>query len=540
MQSAEPRAGARLSQALPVRIVGGGVGGLAAAIQLAAAGYPVQILEQHETIGGKMRALEVDGTQVPCGPTVFTMRWVFDALFEAAGQSLEQLIRLQSLAVLARHAWSEDERLDLFADPKASLEAIAAFSSPQQAQGFARFCAEAKHIHDHLIDPFIRAQRPDLWSMMHRLGARGLLALTGLGPFKSLWSRLAHHFPDTRLQQLFGRYATYCGTSPWSAPATLVLIAHVEMQGVWAIQGGMPALAQALAQCASALGVEIRCNAAVRRLHVQNDQLHALELANGEQLPTRQMIYNGDVRALAQALLGDAVAQHFRAAAGAPMSLSALTWCLKAQASGFDLSHHNVFFQPDYRSEFDDIFQSQRLPRQPTVYLCAPERLHEPGQAGPEPMLLLVNAAAQRSAKQRSAASAPITEQEIDSCQKRMLQMLKQRGLSLSFSPQQCRITAPQDFSSRFPGSGGALYGPAANGWMATFAREQARSRLKGLYLAGGSVHPGPGVPMAAMSGVLAAEALMADHGLSRRFHPAATSGGTWMRSATISDTGSP
>ncbi|MFY7986840.1 MAG: CrtD protein, partial [Burkholderiaceae bacterium] len=81
--------------------------------------------------------------------------------------------------------------------------------------------------------------------------------------------------------------------------------------------------------------------------------------------------------------------------------------------------------------------------------------------------------------------------------------------------------------AAHFPGSGGALYGPAANGWMATFAREQARSPMKGLYLAGGSVHPGPGVPMAAMSGVLAAEALTADHALTRRFHPVATSGGT-------------
>jgi 1-hydroxycarotenoid 3,4-desaturase len=528
-------------QRLPVRIVGAGVGGLAAAISLAAKGYPVQILEQHEQIGGKMRAFDVDGVQVPCGPTVFTMRWVFEALFAAAGQSLDQVLKLQPLSVLARHAWSANERLDLFADPKASVDAIAAFSGPRQAKAFEAFCAEAKLIHDRLIDPFIRSQRPELWSMMQRLGAKGLLALTGLGPFRTLWSRLGHHFPDQRLHQLFGRYATYCGTSPWQAPATLVLIAHVEMQGVWAIHGGMPALAAALARCARSLGVEIRCKATVRQMLIEQDRLKAIELEDGETLATESLIFNGDVRALGHGLLGASIARRYPRAVRAPMSLSALTWCLKAKASGFDLSQHNVFFQPGYQSEFDDVFKRHRLPRQGTVYLCAPHRLTSPnGQAqehaqshqdAGEPMLLLVNAPHDKG---------QISNEEISACQQRMFHMLEQRGLKLSFQTTQCLITRPKDFAARFPASGGALYGPAANGWMATFAREQARSPIRGLYLAGGSVHPGPGVPMAAMSGVLAAEALMADHVLTRRFHPVATSGGTLMRSATISDTGSP
>jgi len=518
-----------------VRIVGAGVGGLAAAIKLASAGYAVQILERHPSLGGKMRDFEVDGLRVPCGPTVFTMRWVFEALFAAAGRSLDQAIQLRALPVLARHAWSANERLDLLADPRATKEAIGAFSGPEQACRFEEFCAEARRIHDQLIEPFIKAQRPDLWSMMHRLGARGLLALTGLGPFSSLWSRLGHHFPDPRLQQLFGRYATYCGTSPWLAPATLVLIAHVEMQGVWAIHGGMPALAEALANCAQSLGVEIQCGVGVERIHLKQQQVSAIETSHGEWLPTNHLIYNGDVRALGKGLLGTEVARSFGRAARAPLSLSALTWCLKAQAEGFDLSYHNVFFDADYRSEFDDVFELHRLPRKATVYLCAPDRLDKPCSHQPEPMLLLINAPALHR-----PSNHEIDAQEIEPCQQRMLHMLEQRGLSLSFTPQQSLITPPSAFAAHFPGSEGALYGPAANGWMATFARESGRSPIKGLYLAGGSVHPGPGVPMAAMSGILAAEALMADHALTRRFHRVATSGGTSMPSATISDTGSP
>ena len=518
----------------PIRIVGAGVGGLAAAIKLASAGYPVQVLERHPNLGGKMRAFEVDGMKVPCGPTVFTMRWVFEALFAAASRSLDQELQLTPLPVLARHAWSADERLDLLADPAASKQAIAEFSSPDQARRFEVFCAEAKHIHDQLIEPFIKAQRPDLWSMMHRLGAKGLLALTGLGPFRSLWSRLGRHFPDPRLQQLFGRYATYCGTSPWLAPATLVLIAHVEMQGVWAIHGGMPALAEALAGCARSMGVDIRCGLGVEKIYTTQQQVSAIETSEGERLPTRHLIYNGDVRALGQGLLGADPAPSFARAARAPHSLSALTWCLKAQAKGFELSHHNVFFDSDYRSEFNDVFESHRLPHRATVYLCAPNRLKQTKCDQTEPMLLLVNAPARRGRE-----DPEIDLQEIEQCQHRMLHMLEARGLSLNFTAAQSLITPPSAFAAHFPGSGGALYGPAANGWMATFAREQARSPLRGLYLAGGTVHPGPGVPMAAMSGILAAEALMADRALTRQFHPGATFGGTSMPSATMSDTAS-
>lgn len=126
--------GKSAAQNLPIRIVGAGVGGLAAAISLASSGYSVQILEQHESVGGKMRAFDVDGVQVPCGPTVFTMRWVFETLFAAAGKSLDQALSLRPLSVLARHAWSEQERLDLLADPRANIDAIAAFSGPKQAR----------------------------------------------------------------------------------------------------------------------------------------------------------------------------------------------------------------------------------------------------------------------------------------------------------------------------------------------------------------------------------------------------------------------
>jgi len=555
-----------------VAVIGAGAGGLAAAIRLAAHGQPVIVFERDAVVGGKMHALQVDGRAVPCGPTVFTMRWVFERLFADAAQRLEDQVHLRPLEILARHAWSESECLDLYADMGRSIDAVARFSSPGQARQFAGFCAEAKRIHDALVDPFLRAQRPDLWSMMQRLGAPGLLTLSGLGPFASLWTRLGRHFPDPRLRQLFGRYATYCGSSPWLAPATLELIAHVEMQGVWAVDGGMPALAQALARVAQKLGAEIRTATAVEAIVVRDGRAAALRLSGGETVDVAAVVYNGDVRALACEMFGPQAAAAHRGSATAPMSLSALVWCLHARAEGFPLSHHNVFFQDAYHAEFADILRLGRLPRKPTVYLCAADRAgdvpasalgdaqgealllpdaketgHMPallqgGQASGEAvqreaMLLLVNAPADQS---RPLGSTAEDYREVAACQTNMLAHLQRCGLKLHFAPHQCRITTPADFHTRFPASGGALYGPAANGWMATFSRAQARSALKGLYLAGGTVHPGPGVPMAALSGILAAEALMADRASIRKLHPAATSGGTSMRTAMTDDMASP
>jgi len=213
-----------------------------------------------------MRQLMVDGVPVDSGPTVFTMRWVFEQILHEAGSSLDAVLRLSPLQVLARHAWrGHDATLDLFADKQQSAEAIAKFSSPAEARRFLGFCAQAKRVYAGLEGPYIRSERPTLASMARDLGPRGLALLAGLGPFASLWQNLARHFRDPRLQQLFGRYATYCGSSPWQAPATLMLVAQVELDGVWSVQGGMHAVAQALADLAQQRGVDFHYGQAAGR-----------------------------------------------------------------------------------------------------------------------------------------------------------------------------------------------------------------------------------------------------------------------------------
>ncbi|HSC64593.1 MAG TPA: FAD-dependent oxidoreductase, partial [Caldimonas sp.] len=259
-----------LTQRRRVVVVGAGVGGLACAVDLARAGHEVLVLESADRPGGKLRELNIAGRPLDAGPTVFTMRWVFDELFEHAGTTLAAHLSMQPLDTLARHAWRNEEHLDLFADVDRSADAIGRFAGREEASRYRAFCARAGAIYRTLETPFLRGSRPTPFSLAARAGWRGLPDLWRISPFATMWSSLGEHFHDERLRQLFGRYATYCGSSPFAAPATLMLVAHVEQQGVWRIDGGMHRVALALAGLVGQLGGTIECGRRVEEIVVRD------------------------------------------------------------------------------------------------------------------------------------------------------------------------------------------------------------------------------------------------------------------------------
>jgi 1-hydroxycarotenoid 3,4-desaturase len=505
-----------VSGSSPILIVGAGIGGLAAAVTLAAAGENVLILERAPQAGGKIRT---EGPhRIDAGPTVFTMRWVFEELFAAAGARLEDALSLAPARILARHAWPDGGRLDLFADVALSADAIGAFAGPREREGFLAFCRAAARTYRTLEAPFIRGALPTPFSLARGAPLPDLLAIR---PFATLWSALGEHFRDPRLRQLFGRYATYCGSSPFKAPATLMLVAHVEQAGVWTVEGGMIRLAEALAALATSLGARLRTGSEVAEILTASHGAAGVRLADGERIDAQAVIVNADASAVGAGLLGKALRGLAPVPSNQERSLSALTWTGRAVANGLPLTRHTVCFSPDYPAEFDDL-AAGRLPRAPTVYVCAQDRPADdaPPAATPERLLVLVNA---------PATGARLSTTEMEQCRERTWAALTACGLTLQ-SGEEWAQTGPPDFARRFPGTEGALYGPAVHGSMATFRRPGSRTRIPGLYLAGGSTHPGAGVPMAALSGRLAASALMADRASTRRSPRTAMSGGTSTR----------
>ena len=505
-----------------VAVVGAGVAGLVAALDLAANGVRVTVLERAATPGGKLREVEIDGVRLDVGPTVFTMRWIFDEIFADAGAELAAHLDLQPVEILARHAWNAAEHLDLWADLDHAAEAIAAFAGPEEGRRYRRFCAHSREVYTTLEQPFIRAARPSLSRLLRGGGLRRLGQLKRTTPFTRLWDALGEYFHDPRLRQLFARYATYCGSSPFLAPATLMLIAHVEREGVWLVKGGMYRLAEALACLAGTLGASFRYGSEVDEILMASGRPAGIRLATGEQIAADAVVINADVAAVAAGRFGSAVARVAPGGARSTRSLSALTWALLAETEGFPLLRHTVFFSGDYAAEFDDIFIRRRLPAAPTVYVCAQDRDDKVASLPPgrERLLCLVNAPA-------TADMRAFSPSEIERCETQAFRLLTRCGLRLHRRPETTRLSTPLDFARLFPETAGALYGQAVHGWAASFRRPHALTPIPGVYLAGGSVHPGPGVPMAALSGRAAAASLLADSVSRTRSIQTDTRGGT-------------
>ena len=532
-----------------VAIIGAGVGGLAAAIRLAAAGMRITVFERGLTIGGKARSETLDGRTFDTGPTVVTLPHVFEALFAAAGESLHDHVHLTPAEVLSRHFWAGGTRLDLFADVQRSRSAIDDVFGAREAEGFDRFVRHARRVYQIVERPFMGGQRPTLTGTLREFGVSALPDLFRIDGLRSLWTALGDFFDAPQLRQLFARYATYVGSSPFKAPATLAVIAGVELAGVYCVEGGIRRLIAALSALAERLGVEFRLGTGVESLTVREGRVRGLRLDSGAEVTADAIIHAGDAGALTTGLLGPEVADAISLAG--ERALSAVTLAGLGTVIDAELSHHNVFFAADPAAEFGALFDDRAVPADPTLYLCAqdrPPRSQVPPIGSPERMLALINAPAlpagdsppcppqptdvPRAARSRSSSSWTSMPSTLDACETWMRRRLAGAGVEMDPKATTLR-RGPADWASLYPGTGGSLYGQASHGWRQAFLRPGARTRLPGLYLAGGSVHPGAGLPMAASSGARAAEALWVDLHSTRGSRPAAMPGGMSTPSPT-------
>ncbi len=517
-----------------VVVVGAGIGGLATALRLAAAGRDVTVVEAQAAPGGKMRAVPSPAGPVDAGPTVLTLRDVFDDLFAVAGTTLDAHLRLVPQPVVARHWWPDGATLDLFSDRERSAAAIRGFGGAGAEHDFRRFCARADALFAAFDRPVMRSARPDVNGILAAVIRRPAI-WPALLPGRSLARQLAQSFRDARLAQLFGRYATYVGGQPALSPAVLALIWPTEERGVWAVEGGMHRLAEALARVARDAGATFRFGTKVERVLTQFGRAAGVRLEDGAVIQAGAVVFNGDPAALRAGFLGPDLRDAVPGRATGPHSHSAWVWSFAARATGVagaagasgpSLAHHNVFFSAHPESEYAPLARGAEQTA-PSIYICAEDRASGVTPGGPERFEIILNAPPTDLVRR-----AP-DRRETERCQTLTFTALARFGLTFDPLPDATALTGPARFAALFPGSQGSLYGMSPHGMMATFRRPGARTRIPGLWLAGGGTHPGAGVPMAALSGRHAAEAILRDRASTSRSARTAMPGGTSTGSVT-------
>ncbi len=490
-----------------VVVIGAGVGGLAAAIRVAAAGHDVTVVERLGHVGGKLDEHRAEGFTWETGPSLLTLPRVFHDLAAVAGRDLDDLVDLVRLDPICRYRFADgtgfDHRADLDA-AAAEAEALA----PGAGRQWRQFLHGAETVWNVSERTFFAGPMASPIELLRRM--RSPRDLAAIDPLRTLHGRASATFDDPRLVRWADRYATYSGSSPFAVPATLRCIPHLEQhQGAWYVRGGLGRLAAALGDLATGLGVDIRTGCDVERICRTGDRATGVGLVDGEVLRADAVIANADALHLYRDLLPHRRAR--RRAERAERSSSGFVLLLGVEGETEDLAHHNISFSSDYRAEFSSLFATHTPIRDPTIYVAA-SSVSDPSQApdGHENWFVLVNAPA-FSTSQPSGADAQDVEKGWGGYGDHVLEVMAARGWDLAGRIVHRSEITPVDIADRFRTPGGAIYGTSSNGAMAAFLRPGNRGPIDRLYVCGGSSHPGGGLPLVAISGRIAADLCLAD-----------------------------
>jgi phytoene desaturase len=488
-----------------VVVVGAGVGGLACAARLATLGHDVTVCEAAQEIGGKLGLVQhtvpgVGRFRFDTGPSLVTMPQVFRDLFADTG-GWPQDLSLEPLDPVARYRFSDGTGLDATSDLDVFCERLDAALAPGSGDDWRAFMQRAERIWEASRGPFLESPLEGPRTLA-RLVARQPRDVATIAPGRSLRSLGRRHLRDPRLRVFLDRYATYTGSDPRRAPAALAAVAYVEQAfGGWYVPGGLHLLGAAILDRAVERGARVRLGAAVQRIETAAGRVSGVLLADGERLPADVVVANADAAHVYGDLV-DAPAAARRLSRATP-SLSGFVLLLAVRGRTPGLGHHNVLFPADYDAEFDAVFgRAARPVPDPTLYVSAPA---DPAvrPEGCEAWFVLVNAPRHGSGTGAVDWRAPGLASSY--CE-RLLDLLGERGLPVRDRVLWSRAVSPADLEERTGAVGGAIYGTSSNGAAAAFLRPANRSPVPGLFLVGGSSHPGGGLPLVTLSARIVAD----------------------------------
>ena len=481
-----------------VGIIGAGIGGLALSIRLANQGFKVTIFEKNSYPGGKLSELNTNGFRFDKGPSLFTMPSLIDELTDLKGSSIP--FEYQKLDVITNYFYSDGTQLKASADTEEFAEEVHLKLNEKKE-------TVLKHIKRNAFyfktteDLFLKQSLHQLKNFINFKTVKGILFSPFLGLFSTMHEKNSQTFTNPKTVQLFNRFATYNGSNPYKAPALINMISHLEFNlGAYLPKKGMHQITTHLVQLAEEANVEIKYNAAVETLEVGSDNEISSIKSNGVNYPFDTVASDVDIHVLYNYLLPKSFTPKKLVQQEKSSSAYVFYWGINKEFETLGL--HNILFSDDYKKEFDHLFTEQFPTDDPTVYINITSKYcKDDAPEGCENWFVMVNVPHNKSESiNYAAAIRKNVVAKINSILKTDIEKYIVSENTLS----------PIDIENQTSSYGGSLYGNSSNNKFAAFLRHaNFSSSIKNLYLVGGSVHPGGGIPLCLFSAKIASQLIV-------------------------------
>ncbi|QMU30962.1 1-hydroxycarotenoid 3,4-desaturase CrtD [Adhaeribacter radiodurans] len=473
-------------------VIGAGIGGIAAAIRLAVKGYAVNVLEANNSFGGKMTQFTLNGYRFDKGPSLFTMPQLVDELFTLAGRNSSDYFRYQRLDVITQYFFADGTRLTAYQEP-AKFAAEVEQKLKISREKVEKYLIKSRRIYEATAPTFLHKSLHQVQTYLSGDVLKTIPVLPELGLTTTMHAANTKEFKDKRFVQLLDRFATYNGSDPYQAPATLNLIPHLEHNlGAFYPEGGIYAIAQSLVKLAEELGVHFLYNERAEEILTENNKTTGVRTVKQTLIPAEIVVSNMDVVPTYRKLLPQLTAPE--KTLQQPRSSSALIFYWGINREFKELHLHNIFFSKDYKIEFEHIFQRKTISPDPTVYVNITSKLSpEDAPEASENWFVMVNVP--HNSGQDWADLVKVTRETVISKLSKALQTDVNAYITCE------QVWDPIGIEADTSSFAGALYGSSSNNRLAAFLRHpNFTSKVKGLYFCGGSVHPGGGIPLCLLS----------------------------------------
>ncbi len=485
---------------MKIAVIGSGIGGLATACRLASKGHEVTVFEKNASPGGKISEINVEGYRFDTGPSLFTLPELVNELYIAAGETVPSTFAYKKLEVLCKYFYNSGENLIAWSDQQKFADECAQKLGEDPAN-INKYFKNASLIYKITSDIFLFNSLHKIKNLLKFSVLKSLFQVNKIRFYKSMHSENRSNFKSPLLTQLFDRYATYNGSNPYKAPATLNVIAHLENNlGTYFPDQGMYSIVQHIYELALKKGVRFNFNSLVTSIDIKNKI--AVGVSVGDTAFTfDRIVSDSDINYVINNLMDHPLKKRFNRLEPSSSAL-VFYWGVNKEFPELDL--HNILFSQDYKEEFTNLFQNKTIDIDPTIYIFVSSKLvKSDAPKNCENWFVMVNAPS--NSKENWDELIRTSKQNI------INKINKSLKINIEDYIEYEKIASPITIERSTLSKGGALYGNSSNSMFSAFLRHpNFLKSIKNLYFVGGSVHPGGGIPLCLASAKIVANEIPA------------------------------